>query len=216
MLRCGERRLYSYRRATLDGMMAATSATLQLTEEQLIAGCRAGDRDVLEQVYNLYGQPIFRHAFFLLGHREEADDVKQETFLRAFQHIGGFRRQCSLHTWLVRICSHLCYERIRKRRSRQEILCDPATVAQYRSLVGEAPNPLAEWNRSMTLETALYVLQHLPFASRELVVLHLIEGRDYDEIAAILGCARGTAKMRVLRATRQLKERVLALLREGG
>jgi len=197
----------------LNGMMAATDAILRTTEEQLVAGCRAGDRDSLEQVYALYGQPVFRHALFLLGNRDEADDIKQETFLRAFQGIGKFRRDSSLHTWLIRICSHLCYERIRRRRNRLEVLCDPTTVAGLD--VDEAADHLAEWNRSTTLETALYVLQHLPFAHRQLIVLHLIEGRDYGEIAAVLGCARGTAKMRVLRATRQLKERVLALLREG-
>jgi RNA polymerase sigma-70 factor, ECF subfamily len=196
------------------GMMAATDATLQITEEQLVADCRAGDRDALEQVYTLYGQPVFRHGFFLLGNRDEADDVKQETFLRAFQSIGKFRCECSLHTWLIRICSNACYARIRKQRSRSEILCDPTTVGSYGAEIEAPAHPLAEWNRSMTLETALYVLQHLPFAQRQLIVLHLIEGRDYAEIAVILGCARGTAKMRVLRATHQLKERVLALLRE--
>jgi RNA polymerase sigma-70 factor (ECF subfamily) len=195
-------------------MMAATEAALQIPEEQLIADCRAGDRNALEQVYLLYGQPVFRHAFFLLGSPDEADDVKQETFLRAFQGITKFRRECSLHTWLIRICSNLCYDRIRKRQIRPEILCDPATVRGYGAETEGLINSLAEQNRSLTLETVLQTLHGLPFAQRQLIVLHLIEGRDYGEIAAILGCARGTAKMRVLRATRQLKDQVLTLLRE--
>ncbi len=72
-------------------MLAAREATIQTEEEQLTARCRAGDADAFSLLYARYERQVFRYAYHLLGHREDADDIKQERFLRAFQAIRNFR-----------------------------------------------------------------------------------------------------------------------------
>src|SRR5438045_2006827 len=109
-------------------MIAASSMDFVGNEAQLLARCRTGDLEAFGQIYALYEGQIFRHAFYLVGHQEDADDIKQDTFLRAHRALPSFRSESSLLTWLLKICSNLCYDRLRRRRRLPEIACDPLTV----------------------------------------------------------------------------------------
>ena len=83
---------------------------LEITEmaaETLLTRCRVGDRDAFAQVVAAYERSIFRYAYAMLGHREDALDVQQETFIRAYQALGAFRGDSSLLTWLLKICANL-------------------------------------------------------------------------------------------------------------
>lgn len=179
---------------------------------QLMARCCAGDLEAFEQVYARHERQVYRHAFYLVGHHEDADDIKQETFLRAWRALSSFRRQSSLLTWLLRICTNLCHDRLRRRKNRPEIAYEPAVAEKWLASEAEMQNPLRIVDRADTLETLLRVLEAMPFPQRQAIVLHLIEGRDYREMGAILGCAPASAKMRTLRAMHQFKERVISLL----
>jgi RNA polymerase sigma-70 factor, ECF subfamily len=76
-------------------MLASTEAVMPGQEDQLLARCRQGDIDAFAQLYALYEQPVFHHAYYLLGNRDNAQDVRQETFLRAYRALPSFRGQCS-------------------------------------------------------------------------------------------------------------------------
>ena len=89
-------------------MLAMRGVTMQATDEQLVARFRAGDIEAFSLVYAQYERHVFRYAYHLLGQREEADDVKQETFLKAYQALSKLRNDCSLHAWLLKICGNLC------------------------------------------------------------------------------------------------------------
>jgi RNA polymerase sigma-70 factor (ECF subfamily) len=185
-------------------------------EKQIVALCRAGDLDAFGQVYARYGDTIFRHAFYLLGHHEDADDIKQETFLRAYRALPAFRHESSLRTWLLKICTNLCYDRLKRRQRQPEISYEPQQAQQYLAeTLGDrngCADPQSALDRADTLQTLLRVLRAMPLPQRSLIVLHVLEGLDYKEIGHILGCAPLTAKMRVLRATRQFKERAVSLM----
>ena len=186
------------------------------SEKRIVAQCRAGDLDAFGQVYAQYADTIFRHAFYLLGHHEDADDVKQETFLRAYRALSTFRHNSSLQTWLLKICTNLCYDRIKRRQRQPEISYDPQQAQHYLAETSDGASgigdPQSFLDRADTLQTLLRVLRAMPPPQRILIVLRVLEGLDYKEIGQILGCAPLTAKMRVLRATRQFKERAVALL----
>ena len=180
-------------------------------DSRLMAQCVAGDLDAFGQVYANHGDAVFRHAFYLLGHHEDADDVKQETFLRAYCALRAFRRDSSLLTWLLRICGNLCYDRLKHRQKRAEISFDPQQAQHYLPHAsGSDPHSILD--RADTLQMLLRVLQAMPLPQRSVIALHILEGLDYKQIGQILGCAPTTAKMRVLRATHQYKARVTAIL----
>src|SRR4051812_32983904 len=74
---------------------AADGEPMQRAEERLLTGCRAGDPEAFGALYGDYAEAVYRHAYHLLGHREDAHDVRQETFLRAFRALATFRGECS-------------------------------------------------------------------------------------------------------------------------
>jgi RNA polymerase sigma-70 factor (ECF subfamily) len=197
-------------------MFSQTISGVNVSEAdtRLIERSRAGDIEAFEQIYRRHERAIFRHAVYLLGIREDADDVKQETFLRAYRMLGTFRNTCDLQTWLFKICSNLCYDLLRRRQRRPQISLDTETIARALADDTERGNPALIAERAQTLDSLLNILQAMPMPQRHVITLYLLEGFDYARIAEILGCARGSAKMRVLRSMEQYRERVASFLHE--
>jgi RNA polymerase sigma-70 factor (ECF subfamily) len=195
-------------------MHAAMEAGMAETDAQLIVGCRSGDVEAFGRIYARYERPIYRHAFYLLGQREDADDVKQETFLRAYRSLNSFRNDFNIRSWLYKICSNLCCDLLRRRRSRPQIPLDSDDIERFTAGESLANDPVRIAERSDTVAAVLHVLQSMPVPQRQAITLYLLDGFDYDQIAVILGCARGSAKMRVLRAMDQYRERVNSYLQE--
>src|SRR5258708_17763970 len=102
-------------------MLASSESGMQSAEESLLARCRTGSLEAFGELYARYEQAIYRHAYHLLGDAEEAHDVRQETFLKAFAAIGSFRGEIGLKTWLLLICTNLCRYRQRTSQRRREV-----------------------------------------------------------------------------------------------
>ena len=195
-------------------MLATTGVRMPGAEDQLVTRCRAGDQDAFAQIYAQYERQVFRYAYHLLGNREDADDIKQETFLRAYSAIKSFRSESSLQTWLLKICGNLCRDRI-KSWDRRKVVYDSTLRDEQLGASGEAEDPYAVVARNEMTDTIFRVLRGMPEAQRIIIVLHEIEDLNYDEIAAILGCSRTSVKLRLFRARRALKERVMSLMKPG-
>lgn len=191
-------------------MIALSERCMEISEEQLAARCRDGDLAAFHHLYARYEQNVFRYAYYLLGHREDAADIKQETFVKAWQAIGSFRGKASLLTWLLKICVNLCRDRLRSAESRTLFYERAKQEALTQDTNAIDPHAAAE--RSETVETIRRALQGLSPAQREILILHEIEGLDYREIARALGCTAGSAKMRLFRARHCLKDRVMAMM----
>ena len=182
------------------------------TEAQLLARCRAGDRDAFAQIVAAQERAVFRYACYMLGHREDALDIQQETFVRAYQAVGKFRGDCSLHTWLLKICANLCRTHL-KRRARNESRFDEAEPDALAG--GEADDPYRIAARSQEIEILRAALRSLPPAQRELIILREYEELSCKEIGVILSCATVTARVKLYRARKRLQERVEALWQSG-
>ena len=193
-------------------MQCTQEATLQVTEDHLVARCRAGDLDAFSQVYADHERHVFRYAYHLLSHREDADDVKQETFLRAYKAMPGFRSECSLRTWLLRICANLCRDKIKSRERHKEVLYDPQTTPEQIMDDGNAIDPHQAAERSQMTDTLMRALRGMPAGQREIIILRDVEDLSYDEIAEVIGCSRASVKLRLFRARRRLRERVESLM----
>ena len=193
-----------------ETMIVSQRADMPVPEDKLVARCRAGDLDAFGEVYALYERQVFRYAYHLLGHREDADDIKQETFVKAYQAIGRFRNDASLQTWLLKICGNLCRDRM-KSWERRNVHYDAGLHAEEWHDESRRADPHVQAERAQTTEIVLCALRGLPAPQREIIVLHDLEELSYQEISAILGCSAVSAKLRVFRARRMLKERVQIL-----
>src|SRR6201985_3544268 len=94
-------------------------------DDELIREAQRGDRTAFDSLVRRYDQSVLRLALHMLGNEQDAQDVHQEAFLKAYRHLGNFRFECSFYTWLYRIVTNLCLDQLRRRKSRRE---DPATV----------------------------------------------------------------------------------------
>lgn len=184
----------------------------QAAETQLLTRCRAGDRDAFAQVVAAHERSIFRYAYTMLGHREDALDVQQETFIRAYQAIGNFRGDASLHTWLLKICANLCRTRLRQRTQSGLSFAD---IETENLAANESGDPYRMAARSQEIEILRAALRSLPPAQRELTALREYEERTCEEIGIILGCATVTVRVKLFRARKRLQERVEARMRAG-
>lgn len=195
-------------------MFARTEALVYCPDDQLVARCRAGDVDAFNQLYVLHGGLIFRHAYHILGHEEDARDVRQETFLRAYQAMASFRGECSFKTWLLQICTNQCRSRLRSRTRRKETGLDAISNLEPLDLP-HVEDPAAQVERTQISATVLGALQRLPAIYRELIVLRDIEDLTYIEIAGILGCSSTSVSVRLFRARSAFRKIVHSLLEEA-
>ena len=100
-------------------------AQQRLEDDELIREAQKGHRASFDQLVRRYDQSVLRLALHMLGNEQDAQDVHQDAFIKAYRHLGNFRFECSFYTWLYRIVTNLCLDQLRRRKSRRE---DPATV----------------------------------------------------------------------------------------
>jgi RNA polymerase sigma-70 factor (ECF subfamily) len=205
----------------VSGVPIATCAEsgALLSERDLIARSRDGDRSAFGQLYVLYEKGIYRCAYRLLEDADEADDIRQETFVRAYQALPRFRGEAGFRTYLLTICANLCRDRIRQRRRRPVSsygLAPSEFSAAGQFLSGESADPLSLLEKADQAGRVWRALRRLPAAPREILLLRHVEGLEIEEIAQIVGCTRISVPVRLFRARRQFKDLFLALLREEG
>jgi RNA polymerase sigma-70 factor (ECF subfamily) len=94
-------------------------------DDELIRSAQKGDRPAFDALVRRYDRSVLRLAMHVLGNEQDAQDVHQEAFLKAYRHLSNFRFECSFYTWLYRIVTNLCLDQLRRRKSRRE---DPSTA----------------------------------------------------------------------------------------
>jgi len=169
-----------------------------LSDEELVARSVAGDTESFNQLIRRWERPIYALAFRTLGREEDARDVCQETFLRAFRALPGFKGEAKFSSWLYRIALNLCRDWMRRER-RAPIVPTPEGVDLV-ELAGEgdAAEPVDELvARRRLSETVARAMRLLPEDQRTAVVLKEYEGLTFQEIAVLVGCPRSTVKTRL-------------------
>jgi len=178
----------------------------------LVEECRRGDPRAFDTLVNRYKDRIYNAAYRFLGHHEDAADVCQEVFVRAYRAIESFEGRAKVSTWLLSITLNLCRNRVRdlKRKGRDkgvslEVLQERAP-GRAEALDNRSASPSDAAIRG-ELESALQVcLAALPDHYRMAFVLRTYEDLAYDEIAEVMGCPSGTVKSRLNQARRLLKD----------
>ena len=188
--------------------MTATAAT-DVTDEQLVALAAGGDTGAFNQLVVRWERPIFALAYRTLGREEDARDVCQEAFLRAFRAIGGFKGQARFSSWLYRIALNLCRDWIRKeRRVRVVPASDDLQQEQAHSL-----EPAEESVEELIVRRDLgrvveRVMATLPEPQRTAILLKEYHGLTFQEIADLQGCPLSTVKTRLYQGLSALRRQL--------
>ena len=168
------------------------------TDEELVARSIGGDNDSFNELILRWERPIFALAYRTIGREEDARDVCQETFLRAFRALPGFRGQAKFSSWLYRIALNLCRDWIRRER-RAPVVQPPADTDLMELAVAAEPSEsieelVARKDLAQAVERAMAVL---PEEQRTAIVLKEYHGLTFQEIADLVGCPLSTVKTRL-------------------
>ena len=173
-------------------------------EAALLGRLKAGDAKAFETLVVIYQHRVFGVALRMLGSRAEAEDIAQETFLRAHRAVGEFRGDARLGTWLYAIASRLCLNRLASAPRRLE-RGDDAALLRLPAATADAASALERSELQAALQQAI---AELPEERRIVVVLRDLEGLAYEEIAEALGLELGTVRSRLHRARNDLKAKL--------
>jgi len=184
---------------------------LETDEKLLISQCRRGDLSAYDRLMQRYEKKVYALCFRMAGNRDDAADLAQEAFLKAFRALPSFNGQAQFSTWLYRIVTNTCLDEQRKQaRSPQLFSLDKPLDTEGGQLAltlpAEAPDPLATALSQETEAEIRTLLNMLPAPQRMVLVLRDMEGYSYEEIARILNLNSGTVKSRLNRARAGLRD----------
>ena len=170
-----------------------------------VDGARAGDAGAFETLVLRYQARIVNYASALVRDTGAAEDVAQETFVRAWRGLGGFRGESSFRTWLYRIASNVARTHA-DRRGRQAFADRSLDDGDERLQADDVPSGAPDAETALVTREAIdRALAELPEELRTALVLRDVEGLDYKEIAGVTGAPMGTVESRIFRARRRLR-----------
>jgi RNA polymerase sigma-70 factor, ECF subfamily len=190
-----------------------TNVTGDTGEElALVQAAQGGDISAFEQLLKRYDRNVFRIAQHITQNREDAEDVVQDAFLKAYQKLDQFQGNSKFYTWLVRIAVNEALMRLRKRKSDKTVSMDDEVETEEGSMPREfadwSPNPEQQLSQAELKDLLGRTIQGLPTSFRTVFVLRDVEGMSTEETAEMLGLSVPAVKSRLLRARLQLRERL--------
>jgi RNA polymerase sigma-70 factor (ECF subfamily) len=184
----------------------------------LVERARSGDVHAFETLVKQYDRQVFRIAQHITQNREDAQDVVQDAFLKAYEKLDQFQGNSKFYTWLVRIAVNEALMRLRKRRTGKMVSIDEDVQTEEgsvpRDLAEWRPNPEQEYNQAELAEILRKTINGLPPGFRVVFVLRDVEGLSTEETANALGLSVPAVKSRLLRARLQLRERLSRYFRK--
>src|SRR5512140_1614629 len=178
----------------------------------LVRAAKAGDISAFEQLVRRYDRNVFRIAQHITQNREDAEDVVQDAFLKAYENLRNFQEQSKFYTWLVRIAVNEALMRLRRRRPERMVSLDEEVKTDEDSMPREvadwSPNPEQQYSQAELKDILGKTIQGLPAGFRTVFVLRDVEGLSTEETAEALDLSVPAVKSRLLRARLQLRERL--------
>jgi RNA polymerase sigma-70 factor (ECF subfamily) len=183
---------------------------MTLTDEELVARAKAGDLDSFNQLVSRWERPIYALAYRTLGREEDARDVVQEAFLRAYRGLKGFKGEAKFSSWLYRITLNLCRDWSRRERRAPIVQVpegtDPVELADERVQTSESVEDLVA-RREMS-DAVAKAMAELPEEQRTAIMLKEYHGLTFQEIAGMLDCPLSTVKTRLYQGLSVLRRRL--------
>ncbi len=175
-----------------------TVQALATTDEELVARSMDGDVDSFNQLIKRWERPIYALAYRTLGREEDARDVCQETFLRAFRAIKGFKGQAKFSSWLYRIALNLCRDWMRRQRRTPVVqLPEDVDIEELAAARGPVESIETLVARKELGRAVAVAMAALPDEQRTAIILKEYHGLTFQEIADMQGCPLSTVKTRL-------------------
>ena len=178
----------------------------------LVRAAKGGDDGAFNELVRRYDRNVFRIAQHITQNREDAEDVVQDAFLKAYTNLQQFQEQSKFYTWLVRIAVNEALMKLRRRRPERTVSLDEDIQVGEDSVPREvadwSPNPEQNYNQAELREILTRTIQGLPPGFRTVFILRDVEGLSTEETADALELSIPAVKSRLLRARLQLRERL--------
>ena len=188
----------------------------KLSEQELVARAREGDAAAFDELMREHHGRIYALLYNMTSNKEDAEDLLQEVFLKAWQALPKFKGQSSFYTWVYRIGVNRAINYVRKRKRRRGLSLDDVDLGMERdpALVEMASSstPVRETRLKEIQEKLNEALQVLSEKHRAVVIMHDIEGMPHNRIAEILDCSAGTVRSRLFYARQQLQAELSNLM----
>lgn len=180
-------------------------------ETELVVLAQQGNRSAFQQLYEHYRDRIYSLILYSLPDRSQAEDAMQTVFVKVYQTLPFFRRESSFSTWIYRVALNEC----KNRRRRKRLFLSLSDFQDGRNEPDQKPSPHElHASRQMDHLVQKAILELRP-KHRTVVVLKYVEELSYEEMAAVLGCSRGTVASRLSRALEALEEKLRPLRRKS-
>jgi RNA polymerase sigma-70 factor, ECF subfamily len=205
-------------RAINGANRSQSRAESRAPEMELIREAQAGNRAAFDALVRQYEQQVLRLALHLTGSEQDAEDIYQEAFLKAYRYLGNFRFECSFYTWIYRIVTNLCLDQLRRKKTRRE---DQAVIVDYAgdeidllaSVSDERSfsNPARELDRKVLGARIQDALGKLTPRERMVFELKHYQSLRLRTIGEMLNTTEETAKNTLFRATKKLRAQLAGL-----
>jgi RNA polymerase sigma-70 factor (ECF subfamily) len=173
-------------------------------DNKLVERCLQGDDAAWETIVNMYARRIYNLSYRYTGHREEAEDLTQEIFIRVYQNLNSFRSDVgNFQSWVLRVGRNLIIDHYRQSRRFQQS-AGSEEMEEMKLEDHKLPNPYRMIEQDEASRFVQEGLQSLPPELKEAIILRDLEGMAYQEIAGLLGIPEGTVKSRINRGRIEL------------
>lgn len=184
-------------------------------ERDLVLRAQQGDPEAFTVLAGTYRDALIQLACGFLHDKEEALDVVQDVFLKAFRKLGSFKNESSLYTWLYRIAINQCKDRLRRKQRRPTVsLEELGNEGQVYEIPDPGAGPEAVLEGSERERRVRAAIDSLPDKHKKVLLLRELGEMSYKEIAAVLRCREGTVMSRLFHARKMLAERLNAMIEE--
>ena len=168
--------------------------------QDVINRCKAGEKEAQFQLYKLYYKAMYNTSMRIVGNETEAEDIMQESFLKAFKNIDTYEGKVSFGAWLKKIVINRSLDYLKKRKVKFEEISE--------NLIEELEAPIME-TREFDIQKLKEAIFQLPEGYRIVLSLYLLEGYDHDEISEILNISNSSSRSQLLRAKLKLRKLLL-------
>jgi RNA polymerase sigma-70 factor (ECF subfamily) len=202
-------------------MSAMSTSPIEIDDEAaVVAQARLGNANAFNELLRRYERKIFRLALHITQNREDAEDVLQESFLKAYEHLDQFQGQSKFYTWIVRIAVNQALMKLRKRKSDRSVSLDDTVDTGEDNIVREIAawdeNPEQQFSREELNGILTSAVDGLAPIYRAVFVLRDIDGLSTEEAAEALDLSVPAVKSRLLRARLQLREKLTRYFKRKG
>ena len=185
---------------------------MPLTDDELIDQVRAGNFQSFEELIDRYRNQVFNFVFRILGSRDEAEDILQDTFMKIYQHLPRYKKQARFSSYMFTIAHNLSMNRVNYRK-RSQMKLDTLAQSDDMSITERTPDRQLRENEIGTVVHR--AIEKLPPKYRAALVLSEFEGFSYKQISDVLSCSVGTVKSRIFRARDLLRGYLKGYEEEG-